>query len=149
MSDKETRTKRFTMLPPKRIFEMISEVRAFGGYESDSAVIFVAIRELHAKTFPAYLSKKLKGSGGGDEPANEVGIGSQLCNALGGRIIEGENGKKVCVFHNFRKRKAMRQELPLNQLTDSIVRNQYSPNREAVEKLREAGDVEYDIKELN
>jgi len=140
------RTKTLTVRPPERISEMITEIREARGYESDSSVVFTGIRELHARVFPAYTIKK--SSKADDSEESGSGIGIQICNALGGRVVERDGGKQVCVFYNFHKKRALKQEVPLSQMSDALIRNQYYPNREDVEKLRKDGGTDYKVEEL-
>lgn len=135
-----------TVRPTERISEMVSEIRDAEGYESDTSVVFAGIRLLHAKTFPSYVQKRSTKGDGDDVPESDAG--TDFCARLGGVVKTTDVGAKVCVFYNFNRGKALQQELPLTQLSETLVRNQYSPSKEIVQKIRAEGKAEYKLEEL-
>ena len=132
--------------PPEVILQMIDDIQTLKGYEGMSAVLYQAIREMHARSFPAYATtgKKIARRNEDEEEHPNMAIARKL----GGAIVERDSGP-ACVYYNFHKSHAYRQEVPLDALTDAMIRNQYSPSKLKVEELRAKGKTDYDLKELD
>ena len=132
--------------PPEVILKMIDDIQQLKGYEGMSAVLYQAIREMHAKSFPAYAptGKKIASRNADEEEHPNMAIARKL----GGAIVDRDAGP-ACVYYNFHKSRAYRQEVPLDSLTDAMVRNQYSPSKVKVEELRAKGKTDYNVKELD
>lgn len=133
-----------------KMAEMIDEIQEKKGYISFSAVIHQAVIELHKGYFPAYVQKDSSAIGkmkrkdeekkAKIELHNESLIG--ICEELGGKIKD-KNGTPICTYYTYSHKKRYEQSIPVEQLTEDLPKNQYSPSKAKVEQLQKAKKVDY------
>jgi len=138
----------------ERMLGMIDEIQDAKGYVSFSDVIHQSIVDMHSKTFPAYVQTKRDSSPAGivkrkdemkkikEEQVKEEFL--SISASLGGEIIvKGEN--EFCRYYTYTGKQRYLQEIPLNTLTSDLIKNQFYPNKEKVEKLQQEGKTEYEV----
>ena len=59
-----------------------------------------------------------------------------ICNELGGTLIERADGTKVCEYFVHDLQRSEKRTIPISQLFPQILGNQWIPNKEAVLKAR-------------
>lgn len=123
------------------VLEKLDAIIEKEGLMSRSAGVDHCIRVIHARMFPAYTAPRPAGQKyGGEEPRETVAEKTdreqgEICEQLGGLVEDGVGGK-VCVFFNYHFDKEYEQRIPFGRLSASLLANQYTPSREAVEKAR-------------
>lgn len=145
-TEKVQQTKPVHMRLNELVVVMSNELMAEKGYSSMRAVVEEAIRMMHAKVFPIYAQSKRRpeGTTAAQKENEEREEQLALVKKLNG-TIEEIDGVEMCVFFNYHKKRRLEQRLPVDRLSDVLVRNQYVPSREAVEKLQKEGKVEYEV----
>lgn len=125
---------------------MMYDIMREKGYTTTGAVIAQAVRDMHAKVFPLYAQSKRRPEGVSvaDREAEVEKEQMEYCTKLGG-TIEERDGTKVCVYFNYHKKRRFEQKVPLDRLSDILVRNQYVPSKDAVEKLQAEGKTDYKV----
>lgn len=134
-----TERKRFSFLVSERTAQMIEEIKVEKGFTTATQVFIAAIAELHRKALPAYA----QGFRGPSEPKlskeeSSRREGLRICKELDGRV-DGNH----CVYYKYAGKARYEQKIPLNLLSDEMVRTQYSPNRARIEELRAAKMTDY------
>ena len=121
-----------------------------------TAVVELAINQLYNKTFPAYVAARniavAKTPEDRAEQQMEIArVKKQkeeeellaIATALGGKIITNDSGNKMVEFHNYDKNSRYLQKLPLRMMNEELVKDQYFPSREDIEKRQVEGKVNY------
>ena len=130
-----------------RMMEMIKEIKELKGYHADSAVIQQGVVELHAKSFPAYVKPVREPRTAEEKVREKFAIKeaeklvvteeqAKICEKLGGQVLDG--GAEVgmmCYYKNYNFKNVYPQEVPLSQLSEDMIKNQYHPSRQRVEAL--------------
>lgn len=143
------KTLRFT----ERMVEMVEELKEARGYATFSSVVYTAIAELHSKTFPAYRKmgttvkspeEKERDLVGRKRAKEQIRIEEReaVCKLLDGKIAD-EGGTKVCVFYNYINKKRYLQKVALAQLSEDLIKTQYQPSKEKVERLQKEKKTDY------
>lgn len=128
--------------------QMIEQIMDLHGYPTYSTVFQVALVEKYNKLFPPYQGHNKLPS---QEDGNTSGLigkelqdarqqGEAICKELGG----SHDGKK-CTYYAYKHRDRVEATVPLENLTDKHVRDQYFPNKKSVVSLQEQGDVNYEV----
>lgn len=148
MAENKKKMLTFTPVMAERIEQLKEEI----GVHSFSAVVHYAVMQLWAKNHPAY-TEKFKA-----DPAERVRIReeekiakqamieeeqSEVCEQLGGKVMEVEGGGKVCVYFTYSGKHRYEQRVPLKMVSTDLINNQYMPSREKVEQLQKEGKTDY------
>lgn len=151
MADNIKKMLTFTPAMAARIEQLRDEI----GVHSFSSVIHFAVSRLWDAKHPAYAAKLAS-----PDPAERVRIRDEekkareeivekeqieVCNQLGGQVLEEEGGNKVCVYHTYTGKKRYEQKIGLRMLSPDLVKSQYMPSREKVEQLQKDGLVDYEV----
>jgi len=138
---------RKTIIMTTKHLQMCEKIMTSQGFSSYSTVMQVALVEKFNKLFPPYSNPgKLSEvempdsgmSGAALRKAREAG--TELCQALG-----GEDESNVCKYFVYKHRDRTPAEVPIELLTDKHVKDQYFPNKKAIQKIQEAGSVNYEL----
>jgi len=151
MSDKKDLVRKQLYFTP-RLNEMVLEIQDDKGYPSFSAVVHQSIIDHHHRCFPAYTNRdksaevtvqRKQDKRDALEKLEREKLAS-ICTVLGGKIKD-ENGTDYCIYHTYAHKKRYEQKVPVDQLTEDLSKNQYSPSKTKVESLQKAGKVDYKI----
>lgn len=139
---------RKTLAFSERLIDMVQEIRELKGYPTFSSVIHQAIIELHSKHFPAYARVPKEVRTPKEKAQEKVAIKTaqeqiaredliKICNKLGGEIIgmEGDAREPVCRYFTYNFKNKYEQEVPIDQLSADLIKNQYHPSKQRVEDL--------------
>lgn len=142
------KTIRFASKMEEDIKQMMEEK----GYISFSAVVHHAVMELYRSYYPAYTTAKKDNSPKGrmkriqDEREAKIELEYEklagICEDLGGDT-EIKGGNEYCVYYTYSGKKRHQQEIPVNMLSEDLIKTQYSPSREKVEQLQRDKKVDY------
>lgn len=140
----------------ERQIEMANEIMAELGYNSFSQVVQQALIDKYQRTFPNYIK-----SGAKEEPVDRAQRKEQekvakkdivlegyrdIARRLGGTLVTDDTGgNEACIYYTYTGKKRYEQRVPLNQLSEDLIKTQYQPNRAAVEKLQKEGKVDYQV----
>ena len=146
-----TMIRKFLSITP-RTDDMANEIMAERGHATFSELVRAAIERYHDEIVRTkfYRSKSVpKGTSpsGAKAAAEEAEERNQMliCDELGGNVRTNANGSKVCVYYTFVGKQRYEQELSLSMLDRMMLNNQYTPSKEAVERLQKEGKVDYEI----
>lgn len=137
----------------EKMAEMVAELQERKGYMSFSAVVHQAIVDMHTKAFPAYVREpsaretpEERVRRKSEEKQAKEGIRREeqvtIVAELGGEVIE-KNGQEYVKYYTYTNSKRYEQNVPLIEMSTDLVKTQYQPSRERVEKLREQGKTDY------
>lgn len=136
-----------------RLEEMVKELEEKKGYPSFSAVVHQAIIDMHNKAFPSYVRE----ASVRETPEDRVRRKKEIKEAkealareeqleimadLEGDLVQTDTGEFVR-YYTYTNSKRFEQQVSLSSLTPDLVKTQYQPSREKVEKLRAEGKVDY------
>jgi len=134
--------------------KVLERVKESTRHTSYTAVIIQAVMTLDQKLNPAYkgafLNRNLSPEEKAErqieiEKAKEVSKVEKflsIAEALEGEVYE-DGGEKRVQYYKYDGAYRDLQDVPLEMLTENMVADQYTPNREKVEKLRKQGKVNY------
>ncbi len=122
-----------------RTVSMISIFQQDKGFKSETAAIEAMIAIAYEKSFPKekYEKKSIVADSVMAKTAEQICVVD-----LGGSLQETATGK-TCKYFTYDFTERYEQEVPISMIDDSTPRGQYSPSRETVEELQEAGRVNY------
>lgn len=132
---------------PDVLYHKLKEIKDTG-YPTDNAVIVFALMELHRKTFPRYIHnspQNVRDRSSAPATRHEETY-MKICRALGGEVQDTPGGK-FCNYYTYIGKQRYPQNIPLEQLSDTLVDRQYEPSKEAVKKYQKEGLVKYDPNE--
>lgn len=154
MAKKQKKSKSRLIVFPEPIEDMVEEIIEKKGYPSFSAVVRQGIIELHSSYFPNYVKMKSDNSARSkmerkaeEKKAKEDMEKERLlgiCEQLGGEVVD-KAGSPFCTYYTYNSKKRYEQSIPVEQLSEDLVKVQYSPSKEKVLKLQEEGKVDYEI----
>lgn len=141
-----------TLVFSKRLVEMIEELQSKRGFLSFSATVHSCIAEVYSRAFPAYSigitketpEEKLQRK----EKEKEAKINMEkdklreIVRQLGGQTVI-DKGTEFAVYYTYAGKKRYEQKTPLTMISSDILRTQYQPNRETVERYQAEGKSEY------
>lgn len=142
------------------VWEMIERIKNEKGYASSSAVVYQAVINMHDKIFVPYANRsvgknmtaeeKIRKEEEEKEARSKVDLEKKvaICQTLGGQTVKQNDGSLLCKYFTYSFSKRYLQEIPVNLLTDDLIRNQYAPSKKDVLKLQENKKVEYNVDEI-
>lgn len=121
--------------------EMIEKIKGKRGMKKNSEVIRTAIFELYSQYYKDYGKDSIATKPKKTQEEKEMDRQHELCMLLSGTVEERE-GKKYCIYKTYEKVNPKtvninNQEIPFSLLTTEIIKKQYYPNKEDVEKTLE------------
>ena len=149
--DEDKMIKKLLTFTP-RMAEMVEEIKGAKGYVSFSAVVHAAIIELYTKTFPNYMRPLVKDEDPASRLRRKAAIKEaraelfredqlEIVKELGGTVVE-DGGKEYCAYFTYSGAKRFEQKIPLQFLTNELMKSQYQPSRERVERLQREGKTD-------
>lgn len=137
----------------ERIEEMMMELMERNGYNSISECVRTGIVLLHNKTFPSYVKEMKQPQTPEDREKKrierleaekrarwqiEVDRGREICEKLGGKVIETGRDMYACVYDEYAYLNKFQvdvkpQQVPLENLSEEHIINQYRyANKETI-----------------
>jgi len=137
----------------EKMAEMVEELQEKKGYMSFSSVIHQAVVDMHTKAFPAYVREpsaretpedRVRRKSEEKRAKEDIRREEQLAvmAELEGELIE-KAGVEYVKYYTYTNSKRYEQNVPLIEMSSDLVKTQYQPTRERVEKLREQGKTDY------
>ena len=132
--------------------EMIEQIMDSKGYPSIASVVQQAIIEMHGSVFKDYvMAKKARAElpaiipgrvDGETKKSQQTDKLMGLAHRLGGSVAE-KNGVMMVKYFTYNRRNRYEQEVPLDTMSEQLIKKQYFPSEEDVKKLQEAKKVNY------
>lgn len=147
----EKNVKRYSFTAGDRMQEMIEELMEYRGYRTLTALVTQGLVEMYREMGrDSFYVNKAKGAPTRkkDEPVAGLSKGEKkqlkICEELGGTVGVDGSGVKVCTFYTYTHKSRYEQNVPLDQLDEELVKNQYFPSRERVEEYQKKKQTDYD-----
>jgi Arc/MetJ-type ribon-helix-helix transcriptional regulator len=153
--NKMNKTKRIVFTASENFEKKLEELLLDSGFNSRSEVIRVAVDALHIKRFPRYgntggssipltAEQKVLRDQEEKKAKEDLFIERQkaICQLLEGEVVE-KDGNISCRYYNYAFKKRYLQETPIRMLSNDMVKNQYSPSKEKVQKFQEEKQTDY------
>ena len=123
----------------------IEDIQNKHGLPTFTAAVHFAIAEAHKSEFKDYVMAR-QNRGGEEVSKKQQSHDKQVavCDALNG-VLETRGDVQYCVYYTYNRKNRYEQEVPLADLTDSLIDKQYFPSREEVEKLQASNKVNYGV----
>lgn len=149
---------RKTFLFSPSLVQMIKELQDKTKQNSATAVVIEAINTLNRKINPSYVTQRTltvaKTPEDRAEQQMEIArikkekeeeVLLDIANRLEGHVTINESGHKTVRFFNYDKGRRDEQTLPLRMMNEELVKDQYYPSREEVEKRQAEGKTTYKV----
>lgn len=138
MSETEEKKIQRTIVFSTETYDMLMQIQKGIGQKTLTGVFAHIVYETHRRMFPAYIAAKVPRETKAEREAGErlsaEEVQLDIAKRLDGKITE-EGGTKVCTYYTYAMRDRYDQKFSLSLLTEDMVRNQYQPSREVVERL--------------
>lgn len=133
------------------MLEMIEELQEKRGLPTFTAVIHFCVSDTHERNFKDYAQRakmspedKAEADARKDEHKlnREIEKCKKIAEQLGGKVFP-EGGALYCEYYTYSKSSRWLQKMPLLNLTEELLANQYFPSKEVVEQYQKDGKVDY------
>ncbi len=142
---------RKTIAFTERQEEMIKELQEKRGFPTFTSAVHYCVAETHEKNFKDYAQRakmspeeKAESDVKKDEAKlnREIEKQKKIAETLGGKVF-AEGGALYCEYFTYSKTSRYTQKMPLLNLTEELIANQYFPSKEVVEEYQKQGKTDY------
>lgn len=137
------------------MLEMIEELQEKRGLPTFTAVIHFCVSDTHERNFKDYAQRAKMSPeerAGNDARKDEAKLEREIekkkkiAEQLGGKVF-AEGGALYCEYFTYSKTDRYLQKMPLLNLSEELLANQYFPSKEVVEQYQKEGKTSYKVNE--